>query len=61
MADDEKPVDDLGFRCRKCGCADLRVRRTVRLPNGRVRRYRYCRNCGTPKTTIEVSVGDVKR
>lgn len=49
--------EDRGFSCRKCGCRDLRVYRTERLREGRVRRIRYCRNCGTRKTTVEKELG----
>lgn len=49
-----------GFVCRKCGCSDLRVRCTVPMPNNQIRRYRYCRHCGTAKVTIEVSVSEAK-
>lgn len=49
--DSEPPA--FGLRCPRCGCCDLRANRTVRLPGGRVKRYRYCRHCHRGVTTIE--------
>lgn len=37
--------DQNGIACPRCGCCDLRVERTIRLP-GLIRRIRYCRHCG---------------
>lgn len=37
--------EQLGICCPKCGCADLRVTRTMRVRRG-IRRYRTCRHCG---------------
>lgn len=50
-----------GLRCPKCGCRDLRVTKTVRLAAGRIRRYRRCRHCARPLTTLEMPVAEAKR
>ena len=42
----------VGIKCPRCGCADLRVGRTQRMI-GRLKRYRYCRHCGTSVPTFE--------
>jgi transcriptional regulator NrdR family protein len=42
-----------GPSCWKCGCCDFRVRNTIPLPDGRIKRYRLCRNCGKVITTYE--------
>lgn len=47
--------DQVGIRCRRCGCQDLRTRRTMRVREGMIRRYRECRNCGRTMTTHEVT------
>lgn len=46
-------ADGPGIHCPRCYCSDLRVRNTVRLPGGFVRRYRVCRHCGRTVTTLE--------
>lgn len=51
MSDGQAP---LGICCPRCGCPDLRVTRTMRLPGGRVRRYRECRHCGRRVCTLEL-------
>lgn len=45
--------EPLGLKCRECGCCDLRVYYTRGTKDGRVRRVRKCRHCGTEKTTFE--------
>lgn len=49
-------ADVLGIVCPKCGCQDMRVRRTIEL-DGSVKRYRYCRAClrGLPTEEIPAS------
>jgi transcriptional regulator NrdR family protein len=53
--------DPPGIRCARCHCPDLRVDKTVRLPIGRVRRYRVCRHCGHRQTTLEMHVAEVNK
>ena len=43
----DAPQAPIGLACPRCGYRDLRVRNTVRLPNGTVRCYRVCPYCGT--------------
>ena len=45
--------EDVGLRCRKCNCADLRVVYTRRRSHGRILRLRRCRHCGYRFPTIE--------
>lgn len=40
--------------CPRCGCKHVRVTTVRPLSNGRVRRYRICRHCGTSYTTVEL-------
>lgn len=43
-----------GFACEKCGCQDMRVIDTRRMPgDGMVVRMRRCRNCGHQQKTVE--------
>lgn len=49
--------DAPGLSCRACGCRDLRVYRTVPLPNGKIRRERRCRNCDQMLLTTEKPAG----
>ena len=42
----------VGIACPKCGCRHWRVTDTDPL-DGKIRRYRICRNCGYHKTTFE--------
>ena len=49
-----------GIACPKCGCRDLRVRHTRKLPGDRIRRYRSCRHCGRHITTVEILPKDLK-
>ena len=44
-----------GLVCRRCSCRHFIVRNTVPTARG-VKRYRACRNCGRPLTTIEKTV-----
>ena len=46
-------TNDVGIRCRGCGCQDLRTTHTRRVREGMVRRYKECRNCGRRLTTHE--------
>lgn len=46
-----------GLVCANCGCQHFLVERTEHLAGGRIRRHRYCRNCGRRKTTIEYAPG----
>lgn len=40
----------------------MRVRRTMRLHGGRIKRYRYCRECNRGAVpTIEVNVAELAR
>ena len=45
--------EPVGIVCRQCGCADLRVYRTVKLSKSRIRRERICRHCGNRLITTE--------
>jgi hypothetical protein len=45
-----------GLICRSCGCRHFYVRNTIPLSNGKIRRYRVCRNCGRTIPTIEAVV-----
>jgi len=57
MADDTaKSEGRAGIRCRKCGCADVRVWYT-RPGDGVVKRMRMCRNCGEKFPTHEKECG----
>lgn len=49
----EAPAEPLGIVCRGCGCADLRVYRTVKMAGNRIRRERICRHCGQKSITTE--------
>jgi transcriptional regulator NrdR family protein len=55
----DQPV--YGVKCSRCHCTDLRVTKTVRLPNGRIRRYRACRHCGRHTTTLEMPASEANR
>jgi transcriptional regulator NrdR family protein len=57
----EQPAEEPGIRCRRCGCRDLRVRNTIPLPDGSIRRYRICRHCQTTVTTHERGGVDDKK
>lgn len=48
-----KREDGVGISCPRCGCCDLRTRRTMRVREGMIRRYRECRHCGRTMTTHE--------
>ena len=41
-----------GLECPRCGCRDFRCTNTWR-DEGRIRRRKVCRHCGTPVTTYE--------
>jgi hypothetical protein len=41
-----------GIECPNCGCKHWDTRRTVR-EEGRIKREKYCRNCGYPMVTFE--------
>lgn len=43
-----------GLRCRKCGCNNFAVDRTVRAA-GFIQRERTCRNCGNRLNTREIA------
>lgn len=54
-----------GWICPKCGCRDLRVKKTSESASGDIVRTRYCRNCGpngpriyTTETPYKVAGGD---
>jgi len=56
MATDEATKADdrpKGIPCPRCGCCHHRVRNSVKLRDGKVRRYRYCRHCGKQIVTTE--------
>lgn len=42
-----------GLRCPKCGKGNLRVTTTRPLPDGRVKRYHTCKDCGHHSTTFQ--------
>lgn len=46
-------AEPAGIVCRQCGCADLRVYRTVKMTRNRIRRERMCRHCGHKIITTE--------
>ncbi|HOM16568.1 MAG TPA: hypothetical protein PLQ00_04525 [Thermoguttaceae bacterium] len=48
-----------GLECRRCGCRHFYVTHTLQLPDGRIKRRRVCRHCGTPIVTFEVPLGYV--
>ena len=48
-----------GITCRQCGCGDLPVTNTEKMPNGMIRRRRKCRNCGAKKVTYETDAGNL--
>jgi hypothetical protein len=47
------PDPPAGLRCSGCNCADLRVWRTTKMRNGKIRRERFCRHCERPMITYE--------
>ncbi len=47
--------DQVGIRCRRCGCQDLRTTHTRRVRDGMIRRYKECRHCGSRLTTHEAT------
>ena len=47
-----------GIACRSCGCRDLRVKRTEPAAGDRIRRVRFCRNCGRQQVTYEANAGE---
>lgn len=49
----EKPEEQRGLVCAKCGCAHLRVIYTRKTWGGTLRRRRECRHCGQRITTTE--------
>lgn len=49
----EKPPEQRGLRCPRCGCSHLRVIYTRRAWGGGLRRRRECRYCGQRITTTE--------
>jgi transcriptional regulator NrdR family protein len=53
----QKPDDQRGLRCPKCGCAHWRVIYTRARPGGRLVRRRECRNCGKGVITTERVIG----
>lgn len=53
----EKPEEQRGLVCAKCGCARFRVVYTRKAWGGTLRRRRECRNCGTRITTHEMTIG----
>lgn len=58
---DDQPEQPRGVYCPRCNCGDLRVETTVRLPGGRIRRYRVCRHCGRRLTTVEATLANLPR
>lgn len=47
--------EEVGISCPRCGCRELRTRRTMRVREGMIRRYRECVYCGRTMTTHEVT------
>lgn len=45
-------IDLTGIKCGRCGCADLRVAKTIRGED-HITRYRVCRHCGRQMRTRE--------
>ena len=52
-AGSEKPEQQRGLRCPKCGCGHFRVIYTRRAWGGKVVRNRECRHCGRRVITYE--------
>jgi len=53
----EKPEEQRGLVCSKCGCQHFWVVYTRASWGGRIVRRRECRHCGRRVTTIERSLG----
>ncbi len=49
----EKPEEQRGLRCPKCGCEHFRVIYTRRTWGGKIMRSRECRHCGRRVITYE--------
>lgn len=51
--DGREPQPTNGIICPKCGAGNLQRYGGVPLATGTIRRYRKCRNCGTPYVTSQ--------
>ena len=53
----QKPEEQRGIVCPRCGCAHFRVIYTRALWGGRIVRRRECRHCSRRVTTTERATG----
>jgi transcriptional regulator NrdR family protein len=54
----EKPSrrGNCGLACGRCGCRHFRTTHTEPLRDGRIRRRKFCRNCGKRLVTFESAI-----
>jgi transcriptional regulator NrdR family protein len=54
---DVKADDEVGIRCRQCGCGHFFTLETRKMIGQRIMRRRECRHCGKRITTYERAFG----